>query len=176
MTMRKLVAVFVTLSFVLLSHAADDHKTFTVGNLAFAKPEKWTWVDIQPGMRAAQLEIKGDQGQKAEVVFFNFPGGGGGVQANIDRWLGMFQEAKDKINARTEKVKKGKGAITYVQAEGTYMSGMPGGAKTAQPGSMLQGAIIEAPDPSIFVRLTGPAAVVKAAQEEFRKMVESALK
>jgi hypothetical protein len=158
-----------------LSRAADDHKTFDVAKLTFAKPEQWKWVDIQPGMRAAQLEVKGEAGKSAEVVFFHFPGGGGGVQANIDRWLGMFQEGKDKINARTEKVKKDKGTVTYVQAEGTYMSGMPGGVKTPQPGTMLQGAIVETPDANVFIRMTGPIAVVKSAQADFRKMAESAI-
>jgi len=159
-----------------VSHAAEDHKTFKVADLTFSRPEKWKWVDIQPGMRAAQLEVKGEDGKNnGEVVFFHFPGGGGGVQANIDRWLGMFQEGKDKINAKTEKVKKEHGTVTYVQADGTYMSGMPGGPKKPQAETMLQGAIIETPDANVFVRLTGPIALVKAAQADFRKMAESAI-
>jgi hypothetical protein len=172
--MRFISAIFTAL--LLSTHAfAESPGTFSVGSANFTKPEKWTRIEIQPGMRAAQFEVKGEQGQKGEVVFFHFAGGGGGVQANIDRWLGMFQEAKDKINARTEKVKKDKGTITYVQAEGTYLSGMPGGPKTPQPGTMLLGAIVEAPDPSIFARFTGPAALVKREQENFRKMIESGL-
>jgi hypothetical protein len=176
--MQGIVSLFTALLILrgLSVQAADEHKTFTVGAFSFSKPEKWTWVDIQPGMRAAQLEIKGEDGKTGEVVFFNFPGGGGGVQANIDRWLGMFQEGKDKINARTEKVTKEKGTITYVQAEGTYLSGMPGGPKTPQPGYMLQGAIIESPAANVFIRLTGPIALVKSSQAEFRKMAESAVK
>jgi len=175
MGMRKTLSLLALVLVSLVAEAADAHKTFTVANLTFSKPEKWTWVDIQPGMRAAQLEIKADDGKKGEVVFFHFPGGGGGVQANIDRWLGMFQEGKDKISAKTEKVKKEKGTITYVQAEGTYMSGMPGGPKTPQPGTMLQGAIVEAADTSVFIRLTGPIALVKSSQADFRKMAESAV-
>src|SRR5690349_5310130 len=103
--MRKLVFLCAVFGLLLANdvRAADDHKTFPVANLTFTKPEKWKWVDIQLGMRAAQLEIEGPKDKKGEVVFFHFPGGGGGVQANIDRWLGMFQEGKDKINARTEK-------------------------------------------------------------------------
>jgi hypothetical protein len=155
--------------------AAEGPKTFTVVNLSFARPENWTWVEVQPGMRAAQLEIKGQGEEKAEVIFFNIPGGGGGVQANVDRWLGMFQEGKDKIGARTEKVAKGKGTIHYVQAEGTYLSGMPGGAKTPKPGYMLQGAIIEAPTGNVFIRMTGPAGLVKSSQSDFKKMVEGAV-
>ena len=177
--MRRLFSLFsgaiLLLSALVAVQAADQHQTFKVANLTFTRPESWKWVEIQPGMRAAQLEIKGEQGKNGEVVFFHFPGGGGGVQANVDRWLGMFQEGKDKINARTEKVTKENVTITYVQAEGTYMSGMPGGPKTAVPGTMLQGAIVESPNANVFVRLTGPTALVKASQDDFRKMVESAL-
>lgn len=173
--MRKLLFLVGLVLALTLSHAADDHKNFNVAGLTFSKPEPWKWIEIQPGMRAAQLEVKGEGGKSAEVVFFHFPGGGGGVQANIDRWLGMFQEGKDMINARTEKVKKEKGTVTYVQAEGTYMSGMPGGPKTPQPGTMLQGAIVETPDANVFIRMTGPIPLVKGAQADFRKMSESAI-
>ena len=55
------------------------------------------------------------------------------------------------------------------------MSGMPGGPKTPQPGTMLQGGIVETPDANVFIRLTGPVGLVKAAQDDFRKMAESAL-
>lgn len=158
--------------------AAEENQSFTVGGLKFARPEKFGWVALPPGgMRAAQLEVKGEDGKKAEVVFFFFgAGGGGGVQANIDRWLGMFQEGKDKINAKTEKVERAKGKITFVQAEGTYLSGMPGGPKTPQPGSMMQGAIVEAEGGNVFVRMTGPAALVQASREGFRNMIDGAIR
>lgn len=158
--------------------AAEAPQSFEVAGLKFARPEKWGWVELPAGgMRAAQLEVKEGE-KKAEVVFFHFPGGGGGggVQANIDRWLGMFQEGKDKINAKTEKVERAKGKITFVQAEGTYLSGMPGGPKTPQPGSMLQGAIVEGPGGNVFVRMTGPAALVQGSRDAFRGMIDGALK
>ena len=157
-------------------HAADP-ATFKVGGLTFTRPAQFQWEQIQPGMRAAELTLPGKDGKKAEVVFFNFPAGvGGGVEANVARWLGMFKEGKDKINAKTEKVSRDKSTITYVQAEGTYMSGMPGGPKTAQPNTMLQGAIIETPQSNVFVRMTGPADLVRGAQKDFRSMIESAFK
>jgi hypothetical protein len=168
-------AVFVCTA-IHFADGAEAPATFKVGALTFTRPEKFKWVEITPGMRAAQMKVEGEQGKSAEVVFFNFGGSGGGVDANVDRWLGMFQEGKDKINAKREKVPKDKGAITYVQAEGTYMSGMPGGPKTPQPNSMLQGAIIEAPEGNVFIRMTGPAELVKNSQKDFRAMVESALK
>ena len=157
-------------------HAADP-ANFKVGGLTFDRPDKFQWQQSGGGMRAAELKVPAKEGKPGEIIFFNFPAGvGGGVEANIDRWLGMFREGKDKINAKTEKVTKGAATITYVQAEGTYMSGMPGGPKTAEPGTMLQGAIIETAQSNIFVRMTGPIALIKQSQNDFRTMIESPFK
>ena len=41
---------------------------------------------------------------------------------------------------------------------------------------MLQGAIIETPQSNVFVRMTGPADLVRGAQKDFRSMIESAFK
>ena len=43
-------------------------------------------------------------------------------------------------------------------------------------GSALEGAIVEADQGSVFVRMTGPKDLVKASVADFRKMIESALK
>jgi len=51
------------------------------------------------------------------------------------------------------------------------LSGMPAGPKTAQPNSMLLGAILESPEGNVFIKLTGPMALAKAAKDDFRKMV-----
>jgi hypothetical protein len=173
--LRKLVCTLV-LAAAAGVFAADDHATFKAGAYTFSRPEKWTWTEGAAGMRAAQLKVPDEKGA-AEVIFFVFPGGGGGgAHANTERWLGMFQEGRDKINSKVEPVKKDKGTITFVQAEGTYMSGMPGGPKTPVPNTMLQGAIIESDQGNVYVRMTGPIAVVKANKDAFRKMVEDGLK
>jgi hypothetical protein len=152
--------------------AADD--TFKAGGLTFQKPASFKSKPAS-GMRAAQLEFTAD-GKTAEAVFFAFGGGAGGVQANVDRWLGQFEEPKDKLNSKVEKKKVGEKEITYVEAEGTYKSGMPGGPTTPKPGTKLLGAILEGPEGNVFARMTGPAATVKAAEADFRKMIESASK
>ena len=155
--------------------AADE--TFKAGSFTFQKPATFKSKSTPPGgPRAAQLEFTDAKGI-AETIFYYFgQGQGGGTQANVDRWLASFQEPKDKLNSKVEKKKAGSGEVTYVEAEGTYMSGMPGAQKTPQPGTKLLGAILESPDGNVFIRMTGPIATVKAADVDFRKMIESSLK
>ena len=169
------LAVFAS---VLSALSADAPATFKVSEFTFKRPANWEWIETTSGMRKAQLKVPGtDKKESAEVVFFYFgESSGGGTKANVDRWLGQFQEHKDKIKAKVDEVTVEKRKLTYVQAEGTYMSGMPGGPKTAQPNSMLLGAILESDSGNVFVKLTGPVALTKASADEFKKMVESALK
>jgi len=157
--------------------AAEGPKSFQVGEFSFSTPLGWDWVPVTSSMRKAELRVNDkDKKNKAEVIFFHFgESNGGGVKANVDRWLGQFQEPREKINAKIEEAKVKTHKVTYVQAEGTYMSGMPGGPKTAQPNSALLGAILESEQGSVFIRMTGPTELVKAASDDFKKMVNDAL-
>ena len=127
-------------------------------------------------MRKAQLKINSDDKKSsAEVVFFHFGAGQGGTaKANVDRWLGQFQEPREKLNSKTEDTTIAGHKVSYVSAEGTYMDGPPFGQKTPRPGYALFGAILESDEGSVFVKMTGPADLVKSSQATFRKMVEGA--
>ncbi|MEW6305211.1 MAG: hypothetical protein AB1705_17175 [Verrucomicrobiota bacterium] len=172
-----ILALCAAVVLVDFSLCAQDGESFKVSQFTFKQPKGWE-KQQSGGMRAAQFKvtdakIKGE----AEVVFFYFgPGGAGGVQANVDRWFSQFQEPKDKINAKTEEVTVGGTKVTYVSAEGTYMSGSPFGPKTPMPNHALVGGIIEGSEGSVFVRLTGPKDLAKAATADFKKMIEGALK
>ncbi|MBI2927286.1 MAG: hypothetical protein HYY24_16450 [Verrucomicrobia bacterium] len=158
--------------------AADAPATFKVSEFTFTRPAAWEWVETAGVMRKAQLKVTDAKTKETgEVIFFFFGAGqGGGVLANVDRWLGMFQEPRDELNAKTDKATVGTRTVTYVEAEGTYLSGPPGGAKAPMPNHVLLGAIVENDAGNVFVRLTGPKALAKASKAEFRKMVESGLK
>jgi hypothetical protein len=161
---------------LLTARAADDAPaTFKVGEFSFSRPASWEWVESTSPMRKAQLKVSdAKKKESADVVFFYFgPSGGGGTKANVDRWLGQFPDGK---NSKTEETTANGTKITYVQTEGTYQSGMPGGPRTPLPNQMLQGAILESEQGSVFVKMTGPADLVKSAKSDFRKMVESAKK
>ena len=155
--------------------AADAPATFKVSEFTFKRPAAWGWVEPASSMRKAQLTVSDAKTKEnVEVVFFYFgEGGGGGTKANVDRWLGQFQDAS---KPKSEEVTVGQTKVTYVQTEGTYMSGLPSGAKTPMPNHALLGAIVEGEAGSVFIKLTGPKALAKSAEADFKKMVEGALK
>ena len=155
---------------------AEEHATFPAGEFTFTRPANWEWVESTSKMRKAQLKVT-DAASKAsaDVVFYYFgTNGAGTVQANVDRWLHQFAEPIDKINSNVEHTTVGKTQLTYVQAEGTYKSGMPGGPTKPMPGYALIGVILESDNGNVFVRMTGPKELVKSSLVEFKKMVESA--
>jgi len=158
--------------------AADAAPTFKVGEFTFTPPAKWERIETASPMRKAQFKVNdAEKKNSAEVVFFHFgPSNGGGVQANVERWYGQFEGPREKIGAKSEETTIGKRKVTFVRAEGTYMSGMPGGARTPQPGTALLGAIVESAEGNVFIKMTGPAALVKSSEDDFKKMIESALK
>ncbi len=179
---RRLLALlaflWVLLPGITLLHAADP-ATFTVGGLTFKRPDSWKWVSVNSQFRKAQLHVPdptNPSGPGADVVFFNFgPGQGGDNDSNISRWVGQFAQAdgsaiKPIVEAATIKGTK----VTRVRVDsGTFNSGMPGGPTTPMENYGLYGAIIESAQGSVFVKLTGPADIVRAAAPNFEALVQS---
>jgi hypothetical protein len=145
-----------------------------VGAYTFTVPEGWSQVTPSSPMRKAQLEIARGPA-KAEVTFFHFGKDQGGSTAeNVARWYAQFPGSEAK--RITENVQVGPVKITFAMTEGTFSSGMPGGPTTPMEGYGLCGAILESAEGSIFVKMTGPDAIVKASTETFKKMVNDAAK
>ncbi|MDX2081307.1 MAG: hypothetical protein SFU53_11035 [Terrimicrobiaceae bacterium] len=164
---RKIV---ILLTAGIIAAQAADPVEFGVGAFQFERPEGWQWIVPSSAMRKAQLNVPG-QPEAAEVTFFHFgPGQGGGVQANVDRWFGQFQNG---TNAQAREA-VGQTNVTFVEATGTFMSGMPGGPLTPKDGYALRGAILESPGGDVYVKMTGPADVIIGASEAFAKMVRNA--
>jgi hypothetical protein len=140
----------------------------------FALPEGWKSVTPSSPMRKAQLEIARGP-EKAEVTFFHFGAGQGGTaEDNVARWYAQFPGSEK--NRITEHVQIGSVKITFAMTDGTFSSGMPGGPTTPMEGYALCGAILESAAGNVFVKMTGPSAVVKASTEAFKKMVSEAAK
>ena len=176
MNATRLLAACLLLLTLPAARAADP-ATFTVGTFTFKRPAAWKWAVVAPNsMRKAQLRVEGEGGQSAEVVFFTFGAGqGGGVNANVSRWVGQFDAGNGAPVKPVEETAEIKGTkVTRVRVDsGTFNSGMPGGPTTPQADYGLYGAILESPDGDVFIKMTGPAALVRAAAADFEAMIQS---
>jgi len=163
----------------LLGFAEDKPKaeTFKVSAQAFIKPAKWKSEKTASRMRAAQFSVPGKPGETAaECVFFYFgPGQAGGAQANLKRWAGQFNTTpKPMVEVKEAKVNGT--PVAYLFGNGSLMVGPPFGAKVKKDNYSMAAAVLGTKPGFLFVKMTGPKAVVDAARADFQKMIESGLK
>ena len=146
----------------------------TVAGLSGTPPGSWKNAGQKP-MRVATYTVPASGGdlETGECVVSYFgQGQGGSVQANLDRWIGQFQQPTTKQTGK--KTIHGLN-VTTVDVTGTYM-GMGGPmatTHTAKKGYRLLGAIVEGPQGAVFFKFTGPAKTVAAGQATFDKMLET---
>jgi hypothetical protein len=147
----------------------------SVAGITWTAPANWKSQGERP-MRAATYTVPAAAGDKEDgecAVFYFGQGQGGDVNANIQRWLGQFQEKPAQPPKPTKKTLGGVN-VTTIEHAGTYMAGAPmSPVKTPKPGYQLIGAIVEAPEGNVFFKLTGPAKTVAAAKPAFEKMLSS---
>jgi len=153
------------------------------GGLKWTAPSTWKTQGPRP-MRAATYAIPAAPGDKdaGELAVYYFgPGQGGGVDANIKRWVGQFQRADGKSAAGLEKTAKrtiNGLPVTTIDLSGTYTgaAGPMATEKVIKPGYRLLGAIVEGPEGGVFFKFTGPAKTVAANSAAFEKLLNSVKK
>jgi hypothetical protein len=129
-------------------------------------------------MRVATYSIPAAEGdaEGGECAVFYFGSDqGGDVAANIQRWVTQFENPSgpDQSASEIQGMK-----VTSVKIAGTYLA--PSGPMMQSAGKKenykLLGAIVEAPEGSVFFKFTGPAKTVDAASDKFNKMIQSIVK
>lgn len=160
---------------------AEDAKTkeVEVKDIKLDVPETWKAKPTPPnGFRAAQFEIppvEGDQ-EGAELVVFHFgPNGGGGVQANIERWVKQFEAEERKLKIFNGKTKQGEYVLVDLSGTWNKPVGPPIAMKTTKaPGSRFLGVILK-PETGgdYYIRLTGPEKTVAANAKTFRVAIKA---
>ena len=161
-------------AFFFATAFAEDAAKFTVGAYEFSKPADWKTVQPTSPMRKAQLKIPNKEGPRdADVTFFFFgEQNGGGVEPNVQRWFGQFAGKPEANKVEEENFNGVK--VTIVTTEGTMKASPMAGITDELPHAALLGAIIEHPEGAVFVKMTGPAGLVKASREQFMSLVKSA--
>ena len=87
--------------------------------LAWTAPPGWQ-TQPERAMRLATYKIpraKGDAADAECAVFYFGPGQGGGVEANIERWVGEFENATPPRQSDAE---VGGFKLSRVEVSGTY--------------------------------------------------------
>jgi hypothetical protein len=171
----RLVAVAFVVIVAVAPVAADG-----VSGLAWTYPPSWK-ADAARPMRAATYAIPaaaGDAEGGECVVYYFGPGQGGGVEANIQRWIQQFQAPAggpaDKLAKRADKSVSGI-PVTTLDLIGTYLfKPFPMAPNaTPKPGYRMLAAIVQGKDAPVFFKLTAPKKTADAAEADFWKMIES---
>ena len=141
--------------------------------LDFDLPAGWQSEAPQTNMRIAQASIPGPGGPGQLAVFYFGPGGGGGVEDNLQRWIGQMNPDPGKQPERGTFDANGF-RITWVDVTGTLQPSTTGmGPTTEQPGSRLLGAVVEGQGGPWFFKATGPGATLAPQREAFLAMLRT---
>lgn len=157
-----------------LSSATSDATVIEVGGLSFPKPTTWQWQLPTMQFRTLQYSVPGpggEDGGAAELVVSLFAGGDGGpIDANIERWVRQFRGSDGgAIVPVREDITVAGMKVALIELKGAYQ-GM--GAAAPRPGQMQFGAIVQAPERNVFLRLNGPERTVELHRQDFRAMVD----
>lgn len=151
---------------------AEETVDVKIADLDLKVPKSWKQSDAPRAMRLATFEIPAAEGdkEKGELAVSSFPGGGGGVDANISRWVGQF--SAEGREAAVHQGKVGKNEYFLVNISGTFgkTSGPPFASKTTPtPGQRMIGVILNMEGKNVyFLKLTGPDATVAAQMDAVR--------
>lgn len=176
-----ILAVAVSAAGGSLAVAADDKTDDSAGKTREVKVESITlkisadWKQQPPAnrLRLAQFDIPNAEGdeQPTEMVVSYFGGAGGGVDANITRWIGLFLTEGRKATVSKGTCKQG--PYYFVDLRGTYKMpiGPPIQGKTQEmPNSRMLGVILEH-EGNYFLKLAGPEKTVSAQEDALRASI-----
>ena len=148
--------------------------------LKFTVPNGWVEEPRSSSMRVAQYKLpkaEGDAEDASLVVYYFGKGQGGSTAANVERWLGQMKQADGSApkEAKQENFETNGLKVTTVDVSGTYVAETaPGsGSFNNKPGFRLRGAVVETPNGSYFVKLTGPEKTIAQWNESFLGYLKS---
>jgi hypothetical protein len=151
---------------------ANQPASAGTAGIDFDLPAGWQSQPPASSMRIAQAVIPGPGGAGDLAVFYFGAGGGGTVQANLDRWVNQMDSQGPKPEPETFETNGLK--VTWIEVRGTLQpSGMGMGPTTPQPNSRLLGAVVEGPGGPWFFKATGPDATLAKERDGFLKMLHS---
>ena len=148
--------------------------------LAYTAPAAWKARPAASAMRVAEFVVPhaAADSEDAEAIIYYFGGSGGSADANIERWIGQVQQpdgsaSKDKAKRETRTINGM--TVTLVDVSGTYVAELRPGSteRHNKPGFRVRAAVVETPSGPYYVKMTGPAKTVAAADADFNALLAS---
>jgi len=138
--------------------------------LVYDTPEGWT---EKPGSTMRDINfIFGPKGE-GECYVARLPGAGGGLAANVNRWRGQMAAApltEEEVAALPTRPLFGQPA-RFVSVDGSFSPGM--GSDQSFPDYRLMGLIVSVDAGAVFVKMTGPKALVEQNSAAFDQFINS---
>ena len=132
-------------------------------------------------MRVAEYVLPrvGGDVEDAELVVFYFGGGGGTVEANLERWTNQMLQPDGSPSAdvaTTTSFQVGDLPVTVLDVPGTFGAEVRPGSRIHyhKPDFRLLAAVVETPAGPYFFKLTGPDRTVLRWADSFERAIESA--
>jgi hypothetical protein len=154
--------------------ALEQGPVTSIAGVEWKVPAHWKELPARQ-MRIATYGVPaaGGDGEDGECAVFYFgTGQGGDVAGNISRWASQF-EGSPKPEQSSKEVNGLK--VTMVSIAGSYLA--PAGPMMQSQGKKenyrLLGAIVEAPEGSVFFKFTGPAKTIHGSEGDFNALVGS---
>lgn len=157
--------------------AEDKAKSVEVkaGDLTLQLPASWKASEPTSRLRLAQFAIPAVGGDKldGEMVVYFFGGSGGGVDANLRRWIGQFQAKGRKAITLAGNAEQGQYVLADVKGTYNMPVGPPIQRKTRPtPGSRMLAVVLNIKGKgNYFLKLTGPEKTVTAASKALRTAI-----
>lgn len=152
----------------------EGPKEVKIEDITLKVPASWKQQPPANKLRLAQFVIPAAEGDDlpTELVISSFPGGGGGVEANLKRWSEQFSSEGRKVTITSGKSPQGEYVLHDVSGTYLFSPGGPfaGGKKEARANHRSISVILTVKDKgNYFLRMTGPEKAVKAAADSFRE-------
>ncbi len=132
----------------------------------WVKPEGWSEQPLSE-MRLGSFKVDGSDATSADVSVTAFPGDAGGLAPNINRWRGQLQLPPLDEDQLRQSIQR-----TEVEGVQTDLVDIQTTENAPKPSRIL-GAVLETPDRTWFVKMTGSPALIESQHQKFLDFVKS---
>lgn len=169
------------LGLVVATVSLAEEGVLDLDGIRLRAPKEWKNEEASSSFRLAQFVLQradGD-GVDATCVIFRFGGGqGGGLEANLNRYYGQFEQPDGRATkdlAKTTKREVSGIPITIADISGTYIAPKRPGApeRFNEPNWRMLVAMLTVNENSYFIRAVGPQKTIARWEKSFEEFIGS---